>query len=230
MPVLFPDTETTETSEVGVELQISTNKAKSKAYLISKRVIDVLIALPVLLIMLIPMGLITLLIKLESPGPAIYVHKRIGKNGAPIGLLKFRSMFVNADEMIASFSPEQKAEWEANFKLANDPRITRVGKILRKSSLDELPQLINILKGELSIVGPRPVVMEELERYGDNKDKFLSVTPGLTGYWQAYARSTCSYEQRMEMELHYAENASFWWEIKIMFATVGTVLRGKGAQ
>ena len=230
MPVLFPDTETTETSEVGVELQISTNKAKSKAYLISKRVIDVLIALPVLLIMLIPMGLITLLIKLESPGPAIYVHKRIGKNGAPIGLLKFRSMFVNADEMIASFSPEQKAEWEANFKLANDPRITRVGKILRKSSLDELPQLINILKGELSIVGPRPVVMEELERYGDNKDKFLSVTPGLTGYWQAYARSTCSYEQRMEMELHYAENASFWWDIKIMFATVGTVLRGKGAQ
>ena len=227
MPVLFPDT---ETSEVGVELQISTNKAKSKAYLISKRVIDVLIAFPVLLIVLIPMGLITLLIKLESPGPAIYVHKRIGKNGAPIGLLKFRSMFVNADEMIASFSPEQKAEWEANFKLANDPRITRVGKILRKSSLDELPQLINILKGELSIVGPRPVVMEELERYGDNKDKFLSVTPGLTGYWQAYARSTCSYEQRMEMELHYAENASFWWDIKIMFATVGTVLRGKGAQ
>ena len=227
MPVLFPDT---ETSEVGVELQISTNKAKSKAYLISKRVIDVLIAFPVLLIVLIPMGLITLLIKLESPGPAIYVHKRIGKNGASIGLLKFRSMFVNADEMITSFSPEQKAEWEANFKLANDPRITRVGKILRKSSLDELPQLINILKGELSIVGPRPVVMEELERYGDNKDKFLSVTPGLTGYWQAYARSTCSYEQRMEMELHYAENASFWWDIKIMFATVGTVLRGKGAQ
>lgn len=231
MPVLFPDT---QTSEVGGENQYSVKKSKNKdynkAYLISKRVIDVLIAFLVLLIMLIPMGLITLLIKLESPGPAIYVHKRIGKNGAPIGLLKFRSMFVNADEMIASFSPEQKAEWEANFKLANDPRITRIGKFLRKSSLDELPQLINILKGELSIVGPRPVVMEELERYGDNKDKFLSVPPGLTGYWQAYARSTCTYEQRMEMELYYVEHASFWWDFKIMFATVGTVLRGKGAQ
>lgn len=227
MPILFPDT---EISEVSGGTRTSTKKPKSRVYLISKRVIDVLIAAPVLLIMLIPMGIITLLIKLESPGPAIYVHKRIGKNGAPLGLYKFRSMFTNADEMIKSFSPEQKAEWEENFKLANDPRITRIGKFLRKSSLDELPQLINILKGELSIVGPRPVVMEELQRYGENKEKFLSVTPGLTGYWQAYARSTCSYEKRMEMELYYVEHASFWWDIKIMFATVGTVLRGKGAQ
>lgn len=227
MPILFPDT---QTSEVGVEAQTSTNKARSKVYPISKRVIDVLIAAVALLIMLVPMGLIILLIKLGSPGPAFYVHKRIGKNGAPINLYKFRSMFINAEEMIESFSPEQKAEWEENFKLENDPRITRIGKFLRKSSLDELPQIINILKGELSIVGPRPVVEKELERYGENKDKFLSVTPGLTGYWQAYARSSCSYEQRMEMELYYVENASFWWDIKIMFATIGVVLQGKGAQ
>ena len=102
-------------------------------------------------------------------------------------------------------------------------------KFLRKSSLDELPQLINILKGELSIVGPRPIVTEELEKYGENKEEFLSVTPGLTGYWQAYARSSCTYEERMEMELFYVRNANFWWDIKIMFATVGSVLRGKGA-
>ena len=145
-------------------------------------------------------------------------------------LLKFRSMHVNAEDMINEFSPEQRAEWEENFKLEDDPRITRIGKFLRKSSLDELPQLINILRGELSIVGPRPVVTEELERYGENKEKFLSVTPGLTGYWQAYARSTCSDEQRRERELYYVDYASFWGDIKIMFATVGAVLRGKGAK
>ena len=96
--------------------------------------------------------------------------------------------------------------------------------------MDELPQLLNILKGELTIVGPRPVVTEELERYGKNREKFLSVTPGLTGYWQAYARSTCTYEQRMEMELFYVENANLWWDIKIFFATFGAVLCGRGAK
>lgn len=177
-----------------------------------------------------PMLLIALIIRIESSGAPIYVHRRIGKDGKTLPLLKFRSMYKNADAMLQNFTPEQKTEWEANFKLEHDPRITRIGKFLRKSSLDELPQLVNILKGELSIVGPRPVVTEELERYGENKGKFLSVKPGLTGYWQAYARSDCSYEQRMEMELHYAENANFWWDIKIMFATFGAVLRGKGAK
>ena len=105
-----------------------------------------------------------------------------------------------------------------------------IGNFLRKSSLDELPQLFNILKGELSVVGPRPIVDEELEKYGENKEKFLSVIPGLTGYWQAYARSNCTYEQRIEMELCYVENANFWWDIKIMFATVGSVLSGRGAK
>jgi len=229
MPILFPDVQTSEVNEE-TSSSVNTSGTRKKMYLIAKRVIDVLAAAIGLAIMLIPMTLIAVLIRLESPGPAIYVHNRIGKNGTPIGLLKFRSMFINADEMIESFSPEQKAEWEANFKLENDPRITRIGKILRRSSLDELPQLINILKGELSIVGPRPVVEEELERYGENKSKFLSVTPGLTGYWQAYARSTCSYEQRMKMELHYVENANFWWDIKIMFATVRVVLGGIGAK
>lgn len=200
-----------------------------KFYLITKRAMDIIVALIGLIIVLLPMVLIGILIKLESPGPAIFVHERVGKDGKPLPLLKFRSMFTNAEDMKKSFTPEQKAEWEKNFKLNDDPRITRIGKFLRKSSLDELPQLINVLKGELSIVGPRPVVTVELERYGENKAAFLSVTPGLTGYWQAYARSTCSYEQRMEMELFYVENANLWWDIKIMIATVGTVLRGKGA-
>ena len=208
----------------------SNRKKKRTAYRVVKRILDIIVALIGMVVALVPMLLIALIIRIESPGAPIYVHKRIGKDGKTLPLLKFRSMYKNADAMLQNFTPEQKTEWEANFKLEHDPRITRIGKFLRKSSLDELPQLINILKGELSIVGPRPVVTEELERYGENKGKFLSVKPGLTGYWQAYARSDCSYEQRMEMELHYAENANFWWDVKIMFATFGAVLRGKGAK
>lgn len=201
-----------------------------RAYLFFKRFFDIILSLIGFVVALIPMLIIALIIRLESPGPAIYVHKRIGKNGKPLGLLKFRSMYANADEMIQDFTPEQKKEWEANFKLDNDPRITRVGQFLRRSSMDELPQLLNVLAGDLSLVGPRPVVQEELERYGDNQEKFLRATPGLTGYWQAYARSTCTYEQRMEMELFYADHANLWWDIKILFATVGVVLQGKGAK
>lgn len=223
MAMLLPDVQTTEEKE-------DTSKRNRRAYFVAKRVLDVVLASVGLVISLIPMACIAFMVRLESPGPAIYIHNRIGKNGKPIGLLKFRSMLLNAEDMIESFTPEQRAEWEANFKLENDPRITRIGKFLRRSSLDELPQLVNIIRGDLSIVGPRPVVSKELERYGTNKDKFLSVIPGLTGYWQAYARSDCSYEQRMEMELYYVDNASFWWDLKIMFATVGTVLRGKGAR
>lgn len=201
-----------------------------KSYLVAKRALDIVLSLVGLIVTLIPMVIISILIKLESKGPAIYIHHRIGKNGKPLPLLKFRTMYENAESMIEQFTPEQKAEWQKNFKLDNDPRITRIGKFLRQSSLDELPQLVNILKGELSVVGPRPIIDEELERYGDHKEKFLSVTPGLTGYWQAYARSTCTYEQRMKMELFYVENANFWWDIKIMFATVGAVFRGHGAK
>lgn len=203
---------------------------KKRGYLMTKRIFDILLASCALVVCLIPMAVICLLIKLDSPGPALYRHSRIGKDGKPLRLWKFRSMYIDADERIKDFTPEQRAEWEKNFKLDNDPRITRIGHFLRHSSLDELPQLINILKGELSIVGPRPIVTQELERYGENKSKFLSVTPGLTGYWQAYARSDCTYEERMAMELHYVDNANFWWDVKIIYATFWAVLRGKGAK
>jgi len=194
-----------------------------------KRIFDIVLSGIAIILLAIPMLLIIFAIKIDSPGPAIYSHIRIGKNGKKLNLLKFRSMYINAEEMIYDFTPEQRIEWEENFKLEDDPRITKIGRFLRRSSLDELPQFINILKGELSIVGPRPVVQEELEKYGENIDKFLSATPGLTGYWQAYARNTCTYEKRMEMELFYIDNASLWWDIKIIFATFGAVLRGRGA-
>lgn len=201
-----------------------------KSYLFAKRTADLLLSAIALVICLVPMLLIALIIRIESPGPVIFIHKRIGKNGKPLPLLKFRTMFDNAEQMIERFTPEQKKEWEVNFKLDDDPRITKVGKFLRKTSLDELPQLVNILKGDLSLVGPRPIVEKELEKYGDRRDEFLSTKPGLTGYWQAYARSNCSYEQRIEMELRYVRNANFWWDTKIVFATVGAVIRKQGAK
>ncbi len=217
-------------ASVAVEQQVTGKKSKKRVYRFFKRVTDIVLALIGLVVSFLPMLIIFLLIKLETPGPGIYVHHRIGKNRKPLPLLKFRTRCVDADRMIEQFTPQQREEWEKNFKLDHDPRVTRIGRFLRRTSLDELPQLVNILKGELSIVGPRPVVTKELERYRENQDTFLSVTPGLTGYWQAYARSDCSYEERMQMELHYVENASFWWDIKIMFATIGATIRGRGAK
>ena len=203
---------------------------RSRVYRVAKRALDILLSLIGLAIGLIPMLLISLLILAESPGPPLYLHHRVGKNGKPLPLVKFRSMYQNADELMQNFTQEQKQEWEKNFKLDCDPRVTKVGAILRRTSLDELPQLLNVLQGDLSLVGPRPIVEKELEKYGDQKAKFLSVTPGLTGYWQAYARSSCTYEERIRMELHYVEKANFWWDIKILFATVGAVIRGNGAK
>lgn len=212
-----------------VHISVSGTNHK-KYYLFAKRILDIVIAASGLILCFIPMLLIAVLIKLESPGPAIFVHHRIGKNGKPLPLLKFRTMHINAEEMLKTLSPAQKAEWEKNFKLDDDPRITRFGRFLRRTSMDELPQLVNILKGELSVVGPRPITQEELDRYISNQEKFLSVTPGLTGYWQAYARSTCTYEERVRMEYHYVENANLLWDLKIIFATFGAVLRCHGAK
>ena len=203
---------------------------QSRGYTVAKRILDIVVSIIGIAVCIIPAIIIMVLILIDSPGTPIYIHRRIGKNGKPLFLLKFRTMYKDSYDIMTKFTPEQLAEWRKNFKIEGDPRITRIGKFLRRSSLDELPQLLNILTGELSVVGPRPVVTEELERYGENKEKFLSVTPGLTGYWQAYARSNCTYEQRMEMELYYVDNANFWWDIKIMFATVGAVLRRHGAK
>ena len=207
------------------------NIMKDKAvYIKIKRVIDVILA-SVALILLSPLfAIIAIAIKIDSKGPVFFAHKRIGKNGKIIKLYKFRSMVINAEELIKSFTPEQMREYKENYKLTNDPRITKVGKFLRKTSLDELPQLINIINGDLSIIGPRPVVADELEKYGVNKDKFLSVTPGLTGYWAANGRSNTTYEQRMEMELYYIDNLSLKMDIKVFFKTILSVLKKEGAR
>ena len=202
---------------------------KNIPYKIVKRTSDVALS-SIALVGLLPIfAVIALAIKLESKGPVFFKHTRIGKDGKIIKIYKFRSMVENAEDLIKKFTPEQMKEYQENYKLSDDPRITKVGKILRKTSLDELPQLINILKGDLSIIGPRPVVAEELKKYGTNIKKFLSVTPGLTGYWAANGRSCTSYEQRMQMELFYIDNLSFKLDVKVFFKTIGAVLNRRGA-
>lgn len=195
-----------------------------------KRVFDFFISL-IGIIILSPLFLIIMLaIKIDSKGPCFFIHKRIGKNGKTIGVYKFRSMVVNAEELLKKLTPEQEKEFKENFKMENDFRITKVGKILRKTSLDELPQLLNILKGNMSLVGPRPVIKDELEKYGEYKDKFLSVTPGLTGYWQANGRSNTTYEERVQMDMYYIDHMSLLLDIKIMFQTVVAVIKKEGAK
>lgn len=205
-------------------------KSKVKAYDIIKRCIDILISGIGCLICLPFFIIIAILIKLDSKGPVFFKHTRVGKHGSELKIYKFRSMVQDAEDAMKRFTPEQKKEFEENFKLEKDPRVTRVGNILRKTSLDELPQIINILKGEMSIIGPRPIVKTELEKYGKNKEKFLSVAPGLTGYWAANGRSDVSYEERMALELYYVDHRSLLLDLKIFFKTISSVLKGRGAR
>lgn len=207
------------------------NKSISKrVYIVVKRFLDIFLSLIGLIILSPIFLIIAIIIKLDSKGPVFFVHSRIGEKGKPIGIYKFRTMVTNAEELIKKFTPEQKEEFEKYFKLENDPRVTKIGNFLRKTSLDELPQILNILKGELSIIGPRPIVQAELEKYGDDKEKFLSVRPGLTGYWAANGRSDTSYEERIQMELYYVDNMSFWLDIKIFFKTIFAVIKKEGAR
>ncbi len=209
---------------------IAAKVKKRYGYLFFKRLFDFVFSLAAIIMLLPVFLLLAVAIKLEDGGPVIFAHERIGKSGKKINIYKFRSMVTNAEEMIAEFTPEQKVKFEQDYKLDDDFRITKVGKSIRKTSLDELPQLINILVGDLSIVGPRPVVEAELKKYGCMEQEFSSVKPGLTGYWQVNGRSTTTYDDRIRLELYYVENCSLWLDFKIIFKTVPAVLFSRGAQ
>ena len=202
---------------------------KVSLYSITKKIMDLVLSF-IGLILLIPVFLIlAILVKLDSKGPVFYAHTRKGKNRSDIKIYKFRTMYSNSDEIFESFSDEQKEEYYKNFKLDNDPRVTKVGDFLRRTSLDEIPQLINVLKGDLSLVGPRPIVEKEICKYGQYADKLFSVIPGITGYWQSHGRSDTSYEERIEMDMYYIDNRSILLDIKIMFKTVISVIKKEGA-
>lgn len=168
----------------------------------------------------------------DSPGPVIFKHTRIGKNGKKFPCYKFRSMCIDAKEKLAELlenDPVAKAEWECDFKLKNDPRITKSGAFLRRTSLDELPQIFNVLKGDMSLVGPRPVIEEELERYGEYVNDYLMVKPGITGMWQINGRNDTSYAERVCMDSWYVRNWSIWIDNLILWRTLKSVIRCKGA-
>lgn len=199
-------------------------------YRFIKRLLDIIVSLLGVIILSPVFLVIAIMIKCDSKGKVFYKHKRIGKNGKTIYLYKFRSMVNNSQEIMDSWSPERRAEFEKNYKLDDDERITKIGKFLRKTSLDELPQLLNILGGSMSVIGPRPVVEKELEKFGDQKDVFLSAKPGLSGYWAVNGRSDTDYDERVRLEVYYATHQSLWLDTKIFFKTIKVVLLGKGAK
>jgi len=203
-----------------------------KGNLIVKRFIDIIAILLTFPILIPLMIILSFLTKVTSKGPVFYGHERIGKNGKVIKCWKFRSMCINSQEIlekILATDPVRRAEWEKDRKFLDDPRVTKFGKFLRKTSLDELPQLFNILLGDMSLVGPRPVTEPELKKYGEYKDYVLSVVPGLTGMWQVSGRSDTGYEERIAFDTYYIQNWSIWLDIWILIKTVWVVLKGKGA-
>lgn len=217
--------------EQAIVIRVHNNLArKSNRFL--KRLFDIVATLIGGILILPIVGIIALLIYLDSPGPIVFGHKRVGQNGKEFPCYKFRSMIPNAQEFLEEYlknNPEAREEWERDFKLKDDPRVTRIGKFLRKTSLDELPQLWNVLMGDMSLVGPRPIVRAEIEKYGDYINDFYLVPPGITGVWQVSGRSDTTYEERVLMDSWYVHNWSVWIDIVYLVKTVLAVVKGKGA-
>lgn len=198
-----------------------------------KRMFDLSFSLLVVVLALPLFVALAVAVRLTSKGKSIYSQERIGRGGKTFKCYKFRTMHPDADarlkEILAS-DPERRKEWEELHKLKDDPRVTALGSFLRKTSLDELPQFWNVLKGDLSVVGPRPVVRLELEKHFAGKaEKIFTIRPGLTGPWQISGRSDVSYQKRIEMDEHYVDNQSFWWDLKLVVKTIPAMISSKGA-
>lgn len=203
-----------------------------RCYAFFKRLFDIVVSFVATIIISPLLIILWLLVKLTSKGPGIYTSIRVGKNGKKFKFYKFRSMVVNAEEMKKDLMNQNEMNDGVYFKMKDDPRITKIGKFLRKTSLDELPQLFNILKGDISIVGCRPCLVEEYEKMSEYQKQRFLVPAGLTGEWQVRARSiSSSFEEVVKYDLDYIQNKrGFWYDIKLIFLTIGVVLSGKGAE
>lgn len=209
--------------------EIINNFEKGTIYTVSKRALDIIGALVGLLILSILFLLVAFLIKLEDPkGPLFFSQKRVGKDGKEFKMYKFRSMVTDAEARLGELLKHNEVEG-AMFKMKNDPRITKIGKFIRKTSIDELPQLINVLKGDMSLVGPRPPLPREIQEYTKYHMQRLLVTPGCTGVWQASARNSVGFEEMVDMDIYYIRNRSFWFDLKIIFKTVLVLFGSKNA-
>ncbi|MEE3342818.1 MAG: sugar transferase [Bacilli bacterium] len=224
-----------ENEELVSEIDISSifSKINYYFYIFIKRLFDISSAL-LGIIFLIPISIIIKIINLISGDnkSIFYRQKRIGKNGKYIYIYKYRSMVSNADEVLKELlkDPKYAKEWKDNQKLSNDPRVTKIGNILRKTSIDELPQLINVLKGDMSMIGPRPLVEGELDEHNGNHKLYESVRPGITGWWGCNGRSCTNYEERLELEYYYVKNCSLLLDIKCFFKTIAAVIFKTGAK
>ncbi|WP_371823372.1 sugar transferase [Paracoccus sp. Z118] len=196
-----------------------------------KRALDVILSIAILPIFLPLIALLAIAVFLSDFRNPFFSHKRVGQDGRMFGCLKLRSMVVGAENLLPELlkgSPERQKEWDESQKLDDDPRITRVGAFLRRTSLDELPQLFNVLRGDMSLVGPRPIVPDELRRYGRDAATYLRLRPGVTGMWQTAGRNDVSYAERVHMDVEYERNILFWMDMKIMALTVVAVLHKTG--
>jgi len=198
-----------------------------KFYKLIKNLFDLLFSLLFLITFLPLFIIISLVIKLSSKGPIFFLQKRIGKNNIPFKCIKFRTMYPEAKDILENLLVKDlvlKREFEATHKIKNDPRITPIGKLLRRTSLDELPQFINVLRGEMSIIGPRPIVKEEKKKYGRNFKKVSLIKPGITGLWQVSGRNNLTYKRRVMLDLKYVENYNLIMDLRILFRTFGVIL------
>jgi Undecaprenyl-phosphate galactose phosphotransferase WbaP len=201
-------------------------------YRIVKRCLDVVLILVATPVLLVTLGMVSLVVMLSSPGPIFYSHRRIRKNGAFFSMWKFRTMCVNSAEVLEDYlsrHPGARAEWNKTHKLRHDPRITPIGSFLRRYSLDELPQFWNVLTGHMSLVGPRPIVAAEVEKYADSFECYCRVKPGLTGLWQVSGRSELTYDERVALDCDYVNRWSLRRDIKILLKTFNVVLNQDGA-
>ena len=218
-------------TEAMLMLKIKNQLARRRNRVI-KRAFDLLFTICGGLCILPFLLVIAVMVAFDNKGNVIFAHRRIGRGGKEFKCYKFQTMIPNAQEALEKYlaeNPEARKEWEESFKLTNDPRVTKLGNILRKTSLDEMPQLWNVIKGDMSLVGPRPIVAKEIERYGEYFREYAMVTPGITGMWQASGRSDTTYEERVEMDTWYVRNWSVWIDLMYLFKTVKIVFTGKGA-
>lgn len=206
--------------------------SKTHSVNVAIRILDILISVTALLFLMPALIVVAILVKLQDRGPILFKHARIGLNGREFKCLKFRSMYVKADELLSQLlltDPTAYAEWQADHKLRNDPRVTPLGKFMRKSSLDEFPQLMNVIKGEMSLVGPRPIIKAEITKYGRSFGQYTSVTPGITGLWQVMGRNDVTYRRRVAMDRLFARKKSLRLYIVILVMTIPAVLAQRGS-
>lgn len=218
-------------TEAMLMLKIKNQLARRRNRVI-KRAFDLLFTICGGLCILPFLLVIAVMVAVDNKGNVIFAHRRIGRDGKEFKCYKFQTMIPNAQEALEKYlaeNPEARKEWEESFKLTDDPRVTKLGSILRKTSLDEMPQLWNVIKGDMSLVGPRPIVAKEIERYGEYFREYAMVPPGITGMWQASGRSDTTYEERVEMDTWYVRNWSVWIDLMYLFKTVKIVFTGKGA-